>query len=396
MSSSQILDLFSVIVIGFFTIKGSSRGLISQITWIGALLLCFKFSGVLTPIVEPAVAVDPPLRKWIAMAIVYVGLCLCVFVVAGIFRGWLKKAKLNDFDKHLGSILGMSIGIVVCMTSVFFLLTLWPSSQELVRNSWTGKTASVIVHQVDPLLRLTPDGAEEQLRDVFKSYHEKLHSDDELTGGTESDEEVFGSEGEAATGGGLDFASWLGQNQTEPSSPAGTRLNPSLQDLLGQLTPTIRDSLTQRVLQAWDSATSDERRQLLGELGQTVPAQTESLLDDFTKIVRSNNETGGAGRAVELSRQDLNLLKEIDEIYGPARRVGSQAKRNLIGVPAEVQHSVLEDWYADVMILQADPDTGTDVTTRFDERIVRQLLRHRVSLDRLDGGLRQRLSQLDR
>jgi uncharacterized membrane protein required for colicin V production len=388
MNSSQILDLFSVIVIGFFTIKGSSRGLISQITWIAALLLCFKFSSVLTPLVEPVIAVEMPLRRWIAMAVVYVGLCLCIFVAASMLRGWLEKAKLKDFDKHLGSILGMSIGVVVCMTAMFFLMTIWPASQAMVRTSWSGKTAGAIIHHVDPLLRLTPDGAKEHLRSAFESYHEKLHPDDELLGAAASDEAVFGNDG--ATGqGGSGLTDWLlPGGGAAAETPSG---NPSLNDLLGQLAPAVRDRLTRSVLEAWDSATADERQRLLEDLGRTVPNQTDSLLDEFVRVTGNGDTAGGGG--VALSRQDLALLEEIDEIYGRDRKVAARALENLRGVPPTVQHAVIADWYADVMILQNDPDPGTNVTTRFDDRILRQLQQQRVSLQGLDRTLRERLTQ---
>ena len=45
------------------------------------------------------------------------------------------------------------------------------------------------------------------------------------------------------------------------------------------------------------------------------------------------------------------------------------------------------------MGLNNDPDPGTDVNTRIDDRIVRQLNRADISLDRLDRDLRTRLSQ---
>ena len=64
------------------------------------------------------------------------------------------------------------------------------------------------------------------------------------------------------------------------------------------------------------------------------------------------------------------------------------------GVAVDVQRQVLDDWHADAMGLNSDPDPVTDVNTSLDTRIVRQLEKSGVSLNRLDRDLRNRLSQL--
>ena len=80
-----------------------------------------------------------------------------------------------------------------------------------------------------------------------------------------------------------------------------------------------------------------------------------------------------------------NFLKRDDII--------AKSKQYLAGVPSDVQRRVLEDWHADAMGLYNDPDPGTDVNTRIDDRIMRQLSRAGVSMERLEGELRTRLSQ---
>lgn len=390
MTSSQILDLFSLIVVAWFTIKGASRGLVSQITWIAALILCFKFSSVLTPVVEPVIGVDPPLRRWISMAIVYIGLCLGVFMAAGMLKSWLQKAKLNDFDRHLGSVLGLSTGVVVCMTALFFLLTIRPSSLEMVRNSWSGRTAAFIIHQVDPLLQLTPEGAEDQVRAVLEKYQETLDPNAELRGGSTSDEEVFG-EGDADEQG-FDLSQWLGGSKSDTDTAAPPDNRTALEDLLNVLSPSTRNRFGASLLEAWSRASESDREELLSEITHTIPAQAGAVLDSFVTRHSPSREAQPGG-AEQLSRQQEKLLKEIAEIYGPRRNVAERARQYLAGIPDAVQQAVLEDWYADVMILRNDPDPGTDVTATVDERILRQMRRLNLSLDQLDQAIRERLSQ---
>jgi hypothetical protein len=90
--------------------------------------------------------------------------------------------------------------------------------------------------------------------------------------------------------------------------------------------------------------------------------------------------------------QETTLLNEIAGIYSQRDAVAANTKRYLAGVPSLVQRRVLEDWHADAIGLNSDPDPSTDVNTRLDDRIVRQLVKAGVSMERLDRDLRNRLS----
>jgi hypothetical protein len=96
--------------------------------------------------------------------------------------------------------------------------------------------------------------------------------------------------------------------------------------------------------------------------------------------------------AARLGKTETTLLSEIAGIYSQRDDVAANTKRYLAGVPSLVQRRVLEDWHADAIGLNLDPDPSTDVNTRLDDRIVRQLSKAGISMDRLDRDLRNRLS----
>ena len=89
MTAHSIVDLVALAILLYCAVKGASRGLLSQLSWVVALLLCFKFSGTLAPAIEPLIGVAPPLKQWLAMLAVYVGLCGVSFVVAGMLSSWM-------------------------------------------------------------------------------------------------------------------------------------------------------------------------------------------------------------------------------------------------------------------------------------------------------------------
>ena len=117
-----------------------------------------------------------------------------------------------------------------------------------------------------------------------------------------------------------------------------------------------------------------------------MPQNAGSILTNFLSETVATSGQGGtpSSAPATLGRNESSLLNEIAGIYSQRNDIIAKSKEYLAGVPSDVQRRVLEDWHADAMGLNVDPDPGTDVNTRIDDRILRQLNRAGVSLDRLD------------
>lgn len=415
MNSSQIFDLIVIGTLLYCAWKGAARGLVSQAAWVVALILCFKFSGELAPVIEPAIAVDQPLKKWIAMAIVYLGLCLVSFIAASMLNSWLERTRLKDFDRHLGALLGFIKGVVLCMTVMFFALTLSESARAVVSASRSAYVAAVVLYHLDPLIPLIPEGAKETVASVREKFNQGLQPGDHLPpNAVETPPDVFeddwsaggsaGSSGAPAGDSGFRWPDLLGGGSSREDSAgsggtsagSGSAATPTLQDLLRSIPNEVRNEMTTRAMDALRNATPEQKQRLLGELRNALPESAGDILDDFVRS--GGGEQGGiapvsSGSTAALSRGNAAILDQIAGIYGDRQQITARTRQFLAGVPEQVQRRVLEDWHADVMLLQDDPDPGTDVNTRLDERILRQLQRAGVSLDRLDRELRTRLSQ---
>lgn len=418
MNSSQVLDLVILGTLVYCAWKGASRGLVSQAASVVALILCFKFSGELAPAVEPVIAVAQPLKKWIAMAIVYLGLCLVSFVAAGILNSWLEKAQLKDFDRHLGALLGFLKGVVVCMTAMFFGLTLSESLRGVISQSRSGYAAATLMHHLDPLLPLVPDGAKETVMNVVRTFNENLNREPGRVQTEFPAEEKDPWTPRASDRSGVNSsqdgtADWWdktlsGLNGRSPDDsvpdsrpqsefPSPTAADPSLSDFLSQLPAIVRDEITAKTIQELRSSTSQQKQRLLEELRNAAPDEAGEVMDDFVRARTDQKPSVTPGwQSPGLSRSNTAILEQISEIYRNSSQVENEAKQFLGQVPEAVQRGVLEDWYADVMQLQNDPDPETGSSTLISDRILRQLSRSGVSLDSLDRNLRQRLSRSGR
>ena len=405
MNSHQIVDIVVLAVLLYCMVKGASRGLLSQLAWVIALLLCFKFSGTLAPAIEPMIGVAPPLKQWIAMLVVYVGLCGVSFVAAGMLSSWMEKARVIDFDKHLGGVLGLIKGVIICMTGLFFAITMSEPMRLIVSKTYSGLATAHILNLSQHVIPMLPEHTVPTVQNVIDEFNRRLQPvGDDLNGATPSDAEAFGDGSFAGSNGihdDFDLSKYFSEPNTSTDAPKNQPRDrepivaPSLQDLLSRVPEQLRRELTQQAMDALRNSSPGEKQRLLERLGTGLPGNAGLVLDDF---LRQRSETGGQGMSPEarpaarLGKTETTLLNEIAGIYSQRDDVAANTKRYLAGVPSLVQRRVLEDWHADAIGLNSDPDPSTDVNTRLDDRIVRQLSRAGISMDRLDRDLRSRLS----
>jgi hypothetical protein len=116
--------------------------------------------------------------------------------------------------------------------------------------------------------------------------------------------------------------------------------------------------------------------------------------DPAPASARPAGPPSAAAGPARLTAADAALLREISGIYSQRSDIELRAREYLAGVPPAVIQRVLADWHADALGLPRDPDSGTDVNSRLDERILRQLNRAGIPLQDLDATLRSRLTQL--
>lgn len=383
MDQSQAIDLAVLIILLWTTISGASRGLVSQLSWAVALLLCFKFAGSLAPQVEPLIQVEQPqLRQWIAMLIVYLALCAGSFAGAGIIGNWLVKTKLSSLDRNLGALLGLLKGVVICMTIMYFLITV-----ERFRP-WTARTyaaygAATILSHSQLILQLVPESSIETVEGVLSDFNQRLKTDfRELEDATP----VTGEEMELGSSAGWDDLFDLSSDAAARTSEAGAsgasesvRQQPDLERIMDQLPLELRSRLKSAALRLLTNSTPEEQQELLSSLNQSTPQLAEEVLRRFFRS------------QLEWDAGDNELLQQIAGIYPDSSEVERRAKEFLAGVPPTVRQSVVRDWHSDAMGLSPDPDSGTDINSRLDIRILRQLQRADIRISDLDEALRNRL-----
>lgn len=381
MDLSQGIDVAVLIVLLWTTVSGASRGLVSQLSWAVALLLCFKFSGSLSPHVEPLITVqNEQLRHWISMLIVYLALCAASFVGAGIVGSWLVRTKLSGLDRNLGAGLGLLKGIVICMTIMYFLITI-PRFRISTTRTYSAYGAAWILSHSQLILQLVPEHSIQSVDEVLQQFNQRLQPGfNELRDATSvSGEEL--ERGNAVAWDDLFSVSSTSNPNSKPpeNSPADVQDESSLKRILDGLPAGLQGRLTSAARRLLLESSAEEQQRLLSSLDEAAPQLAEELLRDFFR------------EQLEWAAGDRDLLQQIAGIYPDPAEVEKRAQEFLEGVPPTVRKAVVKDWHSDALGLQPDPDAATDINSRLDVRILHQLKIAGIATSELQPNLRSRL-----
>lgn len=128
--------------IGFF--RGFFREALSLASWLLALWLAWRFSGVLDPLL--ASVSSPTMKLWLARILVFLGALLAGALLAHVVVLVVRKTGLNGTDRALGMVFGAGRGVLVIGILVIAFQLL-----EMDREPWWEE--SVIVPKTAQLTR---------------------------------------------------------------------------------------------------------------------------------------------------------------------------------------------------------------------------------------------------
>ena len=146
------LDGCAVLVIAIAAWKGAAKGAVWQLAVLGSIAACIMIAGEATPHIEQEIPLEQPLKHWVALAAVYAGISLVVFLLARTIRGYLEKVKFTEYDQHWGAILGALKGAILVLCLTCLSLVLARSTHSVIRESVTGVVTNQAIQHVAPML----------------------------------------------------------------------------------------------------------------------------------------------------------------------------------------------------------------------------------------------------
>jgi membrane protein required for colicin V production len=144
-------DLAVVGIIVLSTLLGAWKGLAWQLAGILSLIAGFVVALPLSAPLAPLFGSAAPLNRFIAVAVLYAVVSLGIYLAAYFYREAIQKWKLDNWDRHLGGVLGALKGFLLCLALTFFAITLFPGLRQPVLTRPVGKLMARTMHAVHPV-----------------------------------------------------------------------------------------------------------------------------------------------------------------------------------------------------------------------------------------------------
>lgn len=375
-------DALMLVIVAFTTIRGAAKGMAWQLAAIAALVLCFVFATPLSLVVAPAIHLDPPLNRWVAMLGIYLAFSFGCFAVARMLRHWLEALKFEEFDRHLGALFGFLKGATLCLVITFFTVCLSTPSRDYVLHTRSGNLSAKIL---DHLAMVMPAELDSVLGPYFRRFDDDLHLAGATNSETESSDNPF--RGSLGTSDDESFR----DRSSAPDQPADESQPPLASSVIDQAVGAIEEKLKDGVKSIVRGALDPDVRNR--DQPREGNSQPRTSADSPARPVHDAASDKVAGDALP------NLVQAVCDLFS-ANPQKQQKQRDEIeallqGIPLPVAAAALRDWQADILGTGDDPDPQTDFGTSLDERLYRQLRASGRSLDDLARPLRERLQQVE-
>ena len=144
-------DGVMALIVLFATVHGYWKGATWQIAPIMSLVLGYMVAMPMS-VTTAHYFGDPPQNRLFALVTIYIGVSMVVYLLVRSFREGIEKAKLTEFDRHLGALLGAFKGVLLTLAITVILLIYSSMARDLILKSESSSIAAKIINAVYPIL----------------------------------------------------------------------------------------------------------------------------------------------------------------------------------------------------------------------------------------------------
>jgi len=149
--SVTVYDGIMALIVFYTTIHGFWKGATWQIAPIMSLVLGYMIAMPMS-VTTAHYFGEPPQNRLFALVTIYIGVSLIVYLMVRSFRAGIEKAKLTEFDRHIGALLGLLKGVLLTLAITITLLIYSTTARDLILKSESSTIAAKIINTIYPIL----------------------------------------------------------------------------------------------------------------------------------------------------------------------------------------------------------------------------------------------------
>ncbi len=125
---------------------GAIKGLAWQIASLASIFVSYFAAYNFRDKVAGLIQAQEPWNGFLAMLLVYAGSSFAIWVVFRLMSGVIDSFRMRDFDRHMGALLGLGKGVLMCLLITMFAVTLLgPRQQQAIVDSRSGSYISQLL-----------------------------------------------------------------------------------------------------------------------------------------------------------------------------------------------------------------------------------------------------------
>lgn len=162
-SGMQSYDIVMLVVLLGTTVFGDWKGMAWQVASMASLVVSYAAALHFSEPLAHNFGQQAPLNRFIAMAVIYAGTSLAIWLLFRIVRNMIDRVRLQEFDRQMGAILGAAKGVLFCVAITFFAVTLSDQARSAALHSRSGHFIAVLLDRAEGVMP-------RELHDVLSPY----------------------------------------------------------------------------------------------------------------------------------------------------------------------------------------------------------------------------------
>ena len=152
MPAPQIFDILVLLLVGWLTLRGAVRGMVTQLMSIASVVVSWIAAVKFSPVVAPMISDDPPGNRLVAMLVLFIAGFVAMWLISGLLNDIVKVIRLKSANRALGAVFGFTKGILLCLIITFFLVVFSENTRNFALESISGKYFARGIERISVLI----------------------------------------------------------------------------------------------------------------------------------------------------------------------------------------------------------------------------------------------------